>query len=79
MHMQCVLYCNNGCYVQATLDAAFGKGQQGTVFFDSQKQQQVFLMDDITLKSQVAHRPSTARPPTAPRRPASARGRPILA
>lgn len=64
--------------MQATLDAAFGKGQQGTMFFDSHKQQQVYLVDELTLKAQTAHRPSTARPPTAPRRPASARGRPIL-
>ena len=64
--------------MQATLDAAFGKGHQGTMFFDNHKEQQVFLADDLTLKAQRAHRPSTTRPPTAPRRPASARGRPIL-
>ncbi|DBA69276.1 hypothetical protein WJX79_007614 [Trebouxia sp. C0005] len=71
-------YSGSQMQTQATLDAAFGKGHQGTMFFDNHKEQQVFLADDMTLKAHRAHRPSTARPPTAPRRPASARGRPIL-
>ncbi|KAL3155594.1 Envelope glycoprotein gp160 [Trebouxia sp. C0009 RCD-2024] len=71
-------YSGSHVQTQATLDAAFGKSHHGTMFFDNQKQQQVFLVDDATLKAQTAHRPSTARPPTAPRRPSSARGRPIL-
>ena len=51
--------------MQATLDAAFGKEHQGTVFFDNQNQQQVILMDDLTLKAQTAQRPGTAARPRA--------------
>lgn len=75
-------HTDESCTLQAALDAAFGSENHVTVFLEPGKQQNIMLADEEVLNglAMQPQQPSrSARPPSAIRRPRSARGRAPLA
>ena len=77
-----VLHTDRSRALQAALDAAFGSENHVTVFLEPGKQQNIMLADEEVMNGlamQPQQPPRSARPPSAIRRPRSARGRAPLA